>query len=152
MLVIFVNCKRFISYQISMKKVTKFIFVLFSYVALLSCGGDVKIPSKISLKIGPGYTSTNIYASMKQEITVGIIASKLETSTILKTFQISTDFDETGTSTSYSVENLSAKDADNLSRDFKFKTRAIAGTEKWIFSVTNSDGITNQIYILLIVS
>lgn len=130
--------------------------ILFACVALVSvfflssCVKDEGRLPNISFKGGAGYTNANDTIAQNTTITIGINASKAEQKDVLKTFNASKSYDG-GTATTFSQVTLSGADGDSYQPDFQITTRAQAGTEKYTFTVTNRDGLTNQVSLTLTV-
>jgi hypothetical protein len=121
-----------------------------SSLALSSCEKDEgKLPN-IAFKTGAGYTSANATVAQGSTVLIGIDASKSEKKDVLKTFNISKSYDG-GANTTVENTDLSGSNEDNYSRDYSIVTRSQAGTEKYTFTVTNRDGLTNQVTLTLTV-
>jgi hypothetical protein len=115
-----------------------------------SCEKDEgKLPN-IAFKTGSGYTSSDATVSKGDTVKVGITASKSEDKDVLKKFDASRSYDG-GASSSFVSADLSGSDGDNYSRDVEIATRNQAGTEKYTFTVTNRDGLSNQVSLTLTV-
>ena len=69
---------------------------------------------------------------------------------MLKTFDASRSYDG-GPATSFLNESLSGSQGDNYAKDVSITTRNQAGTEKYIFTVVNRDGLTNAVSLTLTV-
>ncbi len=126
------------------------VMMLAILTCLASCEKDEgKLPD-ISFKSGPGYTSTDKTVGKNETLLVGIQASKTEDKDVLKSFNESVSFDA---ATATSVQNiaLSGAEGDNYAVDVPITTRNQAGTEKYIFTVTNRDGLTNSVSLTLTV-
>jgi hypothetical protein len=132
------------------KYIYLFPILLFSF-ALFSCKKDEgKLPN-ISFKGGSGYTSASTTATKNQTVLIGINASKAEGKDVLKTFNASSSFDG-GAATTIVQESLSGSQGDNYSKDLSVTTRNQSGTETYTFTVTNRDGISNQVSLTLTVN
>ncbi|MEO6038626.1 MAG: hypothetical protein ABIQ93_09435 [Saprospiraceae bacterium] len=134
----------------------KYLFFLLPALALAivstlaSCEKDEgKLPN-IAFKTGATYTSADMTVSKNEPILVGIEASKAEDKDVLKTFNESVSFDGAAATT---LENtaLSGSDGDKYSTEVLIVTRNQAGTEKYSFTVTNRDGLTNTVSLTLTV-
>ena len=135
---------------INNKYIYLFTILLFSFV-IFSCKKDEgKLPN-ISFKGGTGYTSTSTIATKNQTIMIGINASKAEGKDVLKTFNASSSFDG-GVATTIVQESLSGSQGDNYSKDVSITTRNQSGAETYTFTVTNRDGISNQVSLTLTVN
>ncbi len=125
----------------------------FSSLALLffsitSCEKDEGILPAISFKTGAGYTSANANIARSTIFKVGIDAAKTEKKDVLKTFNISRQYDGGASTTVYDA-TLSGSQGDNYSYDYNGTTRNVAGTEKYTFTVTNRDGLVNSITLTI---
>jgi hypothetical protein len=117
---------------------------------LSSCEEDEgKLPD-IKFKIGAGYTSSDDTVAKGDTVKVGITAAKTEDKDALKKFDVSRSYDN-GTSSSFINKDLSGTEGDSYSTDVEIVTRNQAGTEKYTFTVTNRDGISNQLTLTLTV-
>ncbi len=136
-----------------MKKVIKFsaIITLFALVLCTQSSCDKGLLPQISFKTGAGYTSANATVAKGTTIKVGINAAKSEDKDVLKTFNVSSKFDGATTPTTFKNETLTGTQGDNYSTDVDITTRNQAGTEVWIFTVTNRDGLINSIQLTLTV-
>ncbi|MEP6595043.1 MAG: hypothetical protein ABJA71_03810 [Ginsengibacter sp.] len=112
--------------------------------ALSSCEKDKGILPEISFKTGAGYTSADATVAKTMAFLVGVNAAKTEDKDVLKTFNASVSYDGGVSSTVYS-ETLTATQGDNYNHDLNLTTRNQSGTEKYIFTVTNRDGLINTI-------
>lgn len=132
-----------------MKKSFLYIAVLLITV-LSACEKDEgKLPA-ISFKTTAGYTSADMVVAQNTSILVGIDAAKTEDKDVLKTFDASQSFDG-GTLTSFINESLTGIQGDNYSRDINITTRNQAGTERYVFTVINRDGLVNSVELTLTV-
>jgi hypothetical protein len=119
-------------------------------LCLCSCEKDEgKLPN-ISFKTGGSYVSADKTVGQNENITIGIEASKSEDKDVLKTFDASRSFDGAA-ATSFLNESLSGSQGDSYSKDISITTRAQAGTEKYIFTVVNRDGLVNSVSLTLTV-
>ena len=109
---------------------------------------DKKVPPAISFKSGTGYTNANGNFGMNDTIVVGINASKTEAEDNLKKFTVTQQYDG-GTVNTTQVENF---DLDNYTTDVTIVTRAVAGTEKYTFTIINRDGLTASKSLVLYVN
>jgi hypothetical protein len=118
-----------------------FIFLGLSVVALYSCkkDEDKKVPPTIELEASAGYTNADTTVAAGDSIHVGVNAERTEDE--LNTFDVSVFYDGATTSTSIHNEVLSGSDSDDgFDRDIDFAVRNQAGTEKYVFTVTDKDG------------
>ena len=110
---------------------------------------EAEIPPDISFKTGSGYTSADVTVAPDSSLTVGIIAINREDD--LKTYNVSVAYD--GATTTTTIENftISESEKDRYEKDVTFKVRDQAGTEKYYFTITDSDGNIAQLSIMVTV-
>lgn len=110
-----------------------------------SCEKDEgKLPN-ISFKTGGTYVSSDVTITKGTAFKMGINASKSEDEDVLKKFNISKTIDGAPSVSLYD-QDLSGGDADNFSYDFTTNAESTTGAKtKYIFTVTNRDGLVNQI-------
>lgn len=116
-----------------------------------SCEKDEgKLPN-ISFKTGGSYISSDATIAGGTTILMGIDASKSEDRDVLKKFNISRSVNG-GAESSLQDKSLSSSEEDKFSTDFSFKLDTIKGqTNKFIYTVTNRDGLTNQVALTVTV-
>jgi hypothetical protein len=116
-----------------------------------SCKKDEgKLPN-ISFKTTAGYTYQDGTITAGNSFLVGINASKSEGEDVLKTLNISKSIDGAATVTDTTITIPSAQE-DSYSGDFVRMAGAAGHTEKWTYTVTNRDGITNAVNFTLTVN
>lgn len=127
------------------------IAVLFvALVNFTSCEKDEgKLPN-ISFKTGAGYTAADKTVNSGDTVMVGINASKSEGEDVLKTLNISKSVDN-GASTTVQNVTIPTSQEDSYSGDFNLVAGAAGHTEKYSFTVTNRDGLTNTVSLTLTV-
>lgn len=81
---------------------------------------------------------------------MGINASKAEDNDVLKLFVVTRSYDN-GAATNVYSETLTGTSGDSYTKDYPITTRNQAGTEKYTFTVTNRDGLTNSVSVNLTV-
>ncbi|MFN8286499.1 MAG: hypothetical protein U0V74_07095 [Chitinophagales bacterium] len=125
--------------------------VLFAaLVNFSSCEKDEgKLPA-ISFKTGAGYTSADKTVNSGDTVVVGINANKTEGEDILKTLNISKSVDNGASTTVQNITIPSAQE-DIYSGDFNLIAGAAGHTEKYSFTVSNRDGLTNTVSFTLTV-
>lgn len=128
---------------------TNLIFFSVLTLFVIGCEKDPHVPPDISLKTGAGYTSDDATLSTGTDVTVGVTAVKKEDDML--TYNISYAYDGAATTTTYQTFNLTGTEQQNYEKDVTFTTRTQAGTEKWIFTITDKDGNIAQKTILLTV-
>jgi hypothetical protein len=114
-----------------------------------SCGKDKHIPPNVSLKTGSGYTAADATVAKDSTITIGFVAEKTEDE--LRTFNVSYAYDGAATTTTKETFTLSGDEEEHYEKIYTFVTRATAGTEKWVFTITDRDGNIAQKQIVLTV-
>ena len=82
------------------------------------------------------------------QILVGITASKTEDE--LKTFNVSVSYDGAAANSVETTQLTSAQE-ESYNRDYTIQTRNQAGTEQWIFTVTDRDGNMSDVKLTLTV-
>ncbi|MEO6489723.1 MAG: hypothetical protein ABIO04_07275 [Ferruginibacter sp.] len=131
-----------------MKRFLSIIAIAGLICAISSCEKDKGLLPNISFKTGTGYTSNDASVAQNTVVLIGINASKSEDKDVLKTFEV-TQMLDSGTPTSVYSETLSGSNGDNYSKDLTFTTRAVAGTEKYTFTVVNRDGLVNSVSLII---
>ncbi|WP_317897010.1 hypothetical protein [Aurantibacillus circumpalustris] len=111
---------------------------------------DERVKPNVEFKTGGSYTSGDKTLNKKEKITVGIKATKTEDE--LKTFNVSYTFDGAGSPTTFYNYELVKSEYDSFSKDIDITARDQAGTENWIFSITDRDGNITQKTIVLTVN
>lgn len=115
----------------------------------VSCEKDEgKLPN-INFIPGGNYTYTSSSLSQGTSFTIGINASKSEDKDVLKKFNISRS---TNGAAAVSVfdKDLSGGEGDSYTYDFTGVTDSVPGqTDKYTFTVTNRDGLVNQVNLTL---
>lgn len=110
-----------------------------------------KLPA-ISFKTGPIYISSDVGLAPTSVIVIGINAVKSSDTEVLKKFTVSKSING-GTATTVFSQDLSGASGDSYSHDY---TEVLAGTPgdkiKYTFTVTNKDGLTNQLTITVTVT
>jgi hypothetical protein len=120
-------------------------------INLSSCEKDEgKLPN-ISFKTTTGYTHQDATIASGTAFLVGINASKSEGEDVLKTLNISKSVDGAAAVTDTTITIPTAQE-DSYSADFTRTAGAAGHTEKWTYTVTNRDGITNAVNFTLTVN
>lgn len=132
-----------------MKQATYFLFIVLLGMAVASCEKDEgKLPD-IEFVTGTGYTSSDATVAAGGTVTIGIHAEKTEEEDVLKHFNISLERNGTAAISVYDQELTSAEE-DEFDFDFSPTLSTSAGeTFKFIFTITNRDGLTNQVSLTL---
>ncbi len=132
------------------KKIMNTIALLTMFsIVLISCKKDAHVPPDVTLKTGAGYTSADATVAKSTDITVGINAVKKEDDML--TYNVSYAYDGAATTTTLQTFNLAGSEQQDYSKDITFTTRNQAGTEKYIFTITDKDGNIAQQQITLTV-
>jgi hypothetical protein len=117
-----------------------------SLIFFASCEKEAEIPPKIQFKTDTGYLSADGKVAKGANLKAGISITKVEDE--LKTLNVSVAYDgATNTETKQKIDI--SGDPDNFSKDIEFTSRNQAGSEKWYFTVTDSDGNTAQVSLNL---
>ena len=136
-----------------MKKITKVLknMMLVATLGLLlnSCEKDKHIPPTVSLKTTAGYTGADASVGKSVTVKVGIIADKVEDDMV--SYNVSYAYDGATTTTTLQTFTLAGAELEHYDKDVTFVTRSVAGTEKWIFTITDKDGNIAQKQIILTV-
>ena len=132
-----------------MKTANKFYsaFMALTLIAFTSCEKDGgKLPN-ISLKSGTGYTASSATLVKNTALKIGITASKAEDKDVLKQFDISKSV-KGGAATSIYNVSLSGSNGNSYSYDYNSTVDTTSGQQsKYIFTITNRDGLTNSVSV-----
>ena len=128
-----------------MKKRIKLYVLIVSVFSIFACEKDAgKLPS-ISFKTGGSYISSDVTLDKGSSLVIGVNASKSEKRDVLKKLNISRSVNG-ASSISLFDKALNSSEEDNLSYDYSGVLDTIAGqVSKYIFTVTNRDGLVNQV-------
>ena len=128
-----------------MKSTIKSILLIIIVSIFSSCEKDEgKLPA-ISFKTGGNYISSDVTKAGGSPITIGITAAKTEDEDVLKKFNISKSVNGAAATTAFE-KPLTGSEGDNFSYDFTTAVDSTSGqTCKYIFTITNRDGLTNQV-------
>lgn len=119
-------------------------------LGLASCEKDEgKLPA-IEFKTGAGYTSADVTAATNEALLVGIHAEKTEDKDVLKTFNVSVSLDGGADSTLLN-RTLTSAEEDVFESDITLNTGSETGTQEYTFTVTNRDGLVNQVSLTVTV-
>jgi hypothetical protein len=121
-----------------MKKRTLPPVIVFFLFLFISCEREQEPLPTLELKTGAGYTSQNTTISKGSTLTVGILATKAENN--LKTYNVSVSYD--GASSTITIQNFTIPLDENTlyDKDVTFTVRNQTGTEKYYFTVVDTDG------------
>jgi len=134
-----------------MTKIFKTVIIMSMVALFASCEKDEgKLPN-IAFKTGGSYISADASKAKGSAITIGINASKAEDKDVLKKINVSKSVNG-GTATSVYSKDLSGTEGDAYSYDYAATLDTIVGqTNKFTFTVTNRDGLTNQLALTVTV-
>jgi hypothetical protein len=128
-----------------MKNILKTVCLAMLLSVAISCDKDEgKLPN-IAFKTGGSYISSDVTLPKGSTILIGIDASKSEKEDVLKKFNLSKSVNGAAAVT-LQDKSLSGSEGDNFSYDHTEKLDTIHGqTNKYTFTVTNRDGLVNQL-------
>ncbi|MBI1837379.1 MAG: hypothetical protein HYR91_08960 [Flavobacteriia bacterium] len=128
-----------------MKNLAKMIIVSMSIFFISSCEKDEGNLPNISFKTGGTYLSSDVVKTVGSSILIGINSSKSEKRDVLKKFNISKSIDG-GAAISIFNKDISKSEEDSYAYDLTTTIDATAGqVVKYVFTITNRDGLTNQV-------
>jgi hypothetical protein len=132
-----------------MKLIYKLALGIASLIFIASCEKDEgKLPN-ISFKSGGTYIYKDTTLAAGSTFTMGIAATKAEDKDVLKQFTISRSFNGASGVSVYS-KSMSGSEEDSYSYDYTTTTDTIAGQKsKYTFTVTNRDGLTNSVSVIV---
>ena len=124
------------------KSVLSFSLFIAIFVFINACSKeeDKMIPPVLEFKTGTGYTSADATVGKNTAVKIGIHAEKTEGEDYLKTFSGGHAFDG-GAETNDSTMILPESAHDLFETDINITTRNQTGLEKYIFTITNRDGL-----------
>ena len=128
-----------------MKNIVTALLLFVAIASIPSCKKDEgKLPD-IKFKIASGYTFSDEVKSPGSTITIGIIAAKTEKEDVLKNFNISQSVNGGSPFTVFN-KVLTGSEGDNYAYDFTTTLDTVVGqTDKFTFTVSNRDGLVNQV-------
>lgn len=134
----------------SIKKIVSTI-TLIALVAVVftSCKKDEHKQPDLEFKTTSGYTYSDAAVGMNATVQVGIIADKTEDE--LKTLNVSVAYDGGSTVTQDNFV-LTGAEEEHYEKDYTITTRNQAGTERWVFTITDRDGNIASVEFTLTVS
>ncbi len=111
---------------------------------------EEEIPPEISFKTGATYTSSDVTVAPGSSVTVGIVVVKVEDD--LKSYNVSVAYD--GATTTTTIQDFTIPDAEkeHYEKDVTFSVRNMVGTEKYYFTITDSDGNIAQLSLTITVN
>lgn len=128
---------------------TLFAVILALTIAVTSCKKDEHVQPDVSFKTGAGYTSADATVGQGDTLLVGIIGDKTEDE--LKTLNVSVGYDGGSTATEDNF-TLTGSEEEHFEKDYQIITRSQAGTENWVFTVTDRDGNIRSVDLTLTVN
>ena len=131
----------------SAQQLLVFLLIGITLFSVTSCEKDEgKLPD-IRLKTGGNYISSDVTLPAGSAITIGIDAAKTEDKDVLKKFNISKAING-GAPASVFSKDLSGSEGDKYSTDYTAILENTPGqVDQFIFTVTNRDGLTNQVAV-----
>lgn len=118
---------------------------------LSSCEKDEGNLPNIGFKAGVGYLSADANVAKGAAFKIFITASKAEDKDVLKTFNISKSLNGAANSTVLD-KSLSGTEGDIFTYEYSAVADTIIGQKsKYTFTVTNRDGLTNQVALTVTV-
>jgi hypothetical protein len=127
----------------------KILIPLFLFLFFVGCEDEVEIPAKIELKTGLGFTYQDETVTKGSLITVGVVADKAEND--LKKYNVSVSYDGALTTVTVSDFAISPIENTHYEKDVTFSVRSHSGTEKYYFTIADTDGNLIQKAITLTV-
>jgi hypothetical protein len=132
-----------------MKKFKNLLLFILPVLFLAGCEKEEEIPPDIEFKTGGVYTSADVSVAPDSSLTVGIIAINKEDD--LKAYNVSVAYDGAGTTTTVQDFTIPESEKDRYEKDVTFTVRDQAGSEKYYFTITDSDGNIAQLSIMVTV-
>ena len=127
------------------------LFILFSIVLFTSCRekeeDEGKLPG-IAFKTGGDYISQNVSLSPGDTAHFGVNCYKTEDKDYLTRFDVSLSKDKEPFSSVFN-KVLSGSEQSNYSFDSYLKMDTVAGLRQYRFTVTNRDGLINQLQVIV---
>jgi len=99
---------------------------------------DAHVPPDLAFNTASGYTSSDVTVMHGDSIHVGVTITKKEDD--LRTLNLSYEYDGATSSVTYLNYAMTPAEYTGYSNSYWLHTRTVAGTEKWIFTVTDRDG------------
>lgn len=122
-----------------------------SLFTISSCEKDEGLLPTLNFTKFAGYLTSDATVAKGASYKIGILASKAEPKDVLKKFNLSKAVDG-GANNTIVDKDLSGAEGDNFNYEFTAVADTIAGQKtKYTFTVTNRDGITNQIALTVTV-
>lgn len=129
----------------------KFFFLLLTSAFLFSCETDEGKLPEIEFETGSGYISTDTTLLPNTTFNIAIHASKTESKDVLKKFNISRSIQQGPAESIYS-QNLSGSHGDHFHYIYTSTTSGTSGQSTvYTFTITNRDGLVNQLNLKILV-
>jgi len=110
---------------------------------------DKHVPPDVTFITTTGYIYSDTTLPTDTTVQVGIVATRTEDE--LRTLNVSHSFDNSTATVSDTTIAVSGNEVGGFTRTINISTRPNAGTEKYIFTVTDKDGnITTKSLILTV--
>jgi hypothetical protein len=132
-----------------MKPLKIFLAILSVAFVALSCEKDKRVPPDLSFRTGTRFISRDTTVGKDTAVVVGVIAQMTED--YLKRFSVSHAYDNNATTTTDTTIALDNSANAHYETFYPIQTRNQAGTEKWVFTITDINGNTAQKQIVLTV-
>ncbi len=128
-----------------MRNLSLFLSIYLALFTYCSCSKDAGILPDIAFKTGAPYTSADVTVAGGTPMTIGVNASKSEDKDFLKHFNISKSVNGAVAVGVFDKE-LSGSEGDTFSFDYSLLADTAHGqNSKYIFTITNRDGLVNQV-------
>lgn len=125
--------------------------ILLCIFSQFSCETDEGRLPAISLKTGANYIDRDTSLAAGSVLWIGISASKTESKDVLKKFNISKSINS-GTNSSVFNKSLSGSEGDQFNYDYTDTLESTIGqNNKYIFTITNRDGLINQVSVNVVI-
>lgn len=134
-----------------MKKIINLLVLIVLVAVFNSCEKDEGLLPEIDFKTGGNYVSKDATLPGGSTITIGIEASKSEGKDVLTKFNISESVNG-DSNTSVFDKSLAGDEGDMYEYDYTTTLNDVSGqTTKYTFTVTNRDGLVNQVSLTVTV-
>lgn len=125
--------------------------IITSLFIFSSCEKDEGNLPNIVFKKNAGYTFADATITKGASFKIGIVATKAEDKDVLKKLNVSKSING-GANTTIEDKTLSGADGDTYGYDYSANADTIVGQKtKYTFTVTNRDGLTNQVSLTVTV-
>lgn len=132
-----------------MKYTYCFLLIVLLGLSVTSCKKDEGKRPEISFKTGAGYTSSDTTVAANSILKIGIHAAKAEEEDVLQHFNASHSVNG-GSNVTVDEAELTGPNQDAYDVEYQFIVPGDVGhIHKLTFSVTNRDGLTNQVSLTL---